>query len=615
MITENKNYRQNGVYYTNEDIILMVINPLFLDELKDEFEKSKNDISSLRKLHEKVGSLKFLEPACGCGNFLHVTYSHLCDLEKDIIKCFKEKNLEFNFKVSANQFYGIEIEKEACIKAVEGMEKVHKLTSEYYKKILKEDVLKRRPFLPPKIVNENALRIDWDEIVSKKELNYIMGNPPFVGYFKKSPEQRKDMELVFGKKVKHGQLDYVCAWFKKAAEFMEGTKIEAAFVSTSSIAQGQQPAILWEPLVKQNNTIITFAHRTFKWGNDAIGKKAQVHCVIIGFSDYKNDKEKKIFDENSLSIANNINPYLVDAKDVILSAREHPICNVSEMIYGSKPADGGFLLLSEEEKEELIKENRLAQKWIRPFLGSREFITGEKRWCLWLVDASPNELRKCKLIMDRIDNVRNFRLHSKAASTKKASNIPTLFKDIRQPSSNYLIIPEVSSEKRKYIPIGFMNKSVIASNAAHIIPNATLYHFRILISSVHMAWMRAVAGRLKSDYRYSSGIVYNNFIWPNPTPTQKENIEKAAQAVLDARKLYPDSTLADLYDPNTMPPELTKAHERLDKTVKAAYGNEGFETEEEIVASLMKLYKIVEATLLFCSKPKIVMQMSVQKNV
>ena len=267
MIAENKDYQQNGVYYTNEDIILMVINPLFLDKLKDEFEKSKNDISSLRKLHEKVGSLKFLEPACGCGNFLHVTYSHLCDLEKDIIKCFKEKNLEFDFKVSANQFYGIEIEKEACIKAVEGMEKVHKLTNEYYKKILKEDVLKRRPFLPPKIVNENALRIDWDEIVSKKELNYIMGNPPFVGYFKKSPEQRKDMELVFGKKAKHGQLDYVCAWFKKAAEFMEDTKIEAAFVATSSITQGMQPAILWENLEK-HGAVINFAYQPFKWVNE-----------------------------------------------------------------------------------------------------------------------------------------------------------------------------------------------------------------------------------------------------------------------------------------------------------------------------------------------------------
>ena len=324
---------------------------------------------------------------------------------------------------------------------------------------------------------------------------------------------------------------------------------------------------------------------------EMMGKQAQVHCVIIGFSDYKNSKEKKIFDLNEFKKAENINPYLTNASNVIVSKRQNPICDVPEMAYGSKPADGGFLLLSEEEKEELIKENPLAQKWIRPFLGSREFITGEKRWCLWLVDASPNELRKFKLIMDRIDNVRNFRLHSKAASTKKASNIPTLFKDIRQPSSNYLIIPEVSSEKRKYIPIGFMNKSVIASNAAHIIPNATLYHFGILTSSVHMAWMRAVAGRLKSDYSYSSGIVYNNFIWPNPTPTQKENIEKAAQAVLDARKLYPDSSLADLYSPTNLCPELMQAHEKLDTAVKDAYGNKGFETEEEIVASLMELYK------------------------
>ena len=326
--------------------------------------------------------------------------------------------------------------------------------------------------------------------------------------------------------------------------------------------------------------------------NKIKGKKAQVHCVIIGVSYYFNRKKKKIFDSKGhQKNVININPYLKDAPNIVVKMRRQPICKVLEMNTGSQPNDGGNLLLDKSEKEELIKENPLAQKWIRPFLGSREFITGEKRWCLWLVDASPNELRKCKLIMDRIDNVRNFRLHSKAASTKKASNIPTLFKDIRQPSSNYLIIPVVSSEKRKYIPIGFMNKSVIASNAAHIIPNATLYHFGILTSSVHMAWMRAVAGRLEMRYRYSGTLVYNNFIWPNPTPTQKENIEKAAQAVLDARKLYPNSTLADLYDPNTMPPELTKAHEKLDKAVKAAYGNKGFETEEEIVASLMKLYK------------------------
>lgn len=326
--------------------------------------------------------------------------------------------------------------------------------------------------------------------------------------------------------------------------------------------------------------------------NKIKGKKAQAHCAIIGFSYYFNRKKKKILDSKGhQKNVVNINPYLKGAPNIVVKTRSHPICDVLEMNSGSRPTDGGFLLLNESEKEKLIQENSLCKKWIRPFMGAKEFLNGKKRWCLWLVNASPNELRKCKLIMDRIDNVRNFRLHSKAASTKKASNIPTLFENIRQPSSNYLIIPEVSSEKRKYIPIGFMNKSVIASEAAHIIPNATLYHFGILTSSVHMAWMRAVAGRLKSDYRYSSGIVYNNFIWPNPTPTQKENIEKAAQAVLDARKLYPDSTLADLYDPNTMPPELVKAHENLDKAVKDAYGNKGFETEEEIVSSLMKLYK------------------------
>lgn len=589
MIAENKDYRQNGVYYTNEDIILMVINPLFLDKLKDEFEKSKNDISSLRKLHEKVGSLKFLEPACGCGNFLHVTYSHLCDLEKDIIKCFKEKNLEFDFKVSANQFYGIEIEKEACIKAVERMEKVHKLTNEYYKKILKEDVLKRRPFLPPKIVNENAIRIDWNEIVSKKELNYIMGNPPFVGYKYQNYEQKEDIKTVFGEKK---SLDYVAAWYKKAAEFMKGTKIESAFVSTNSISQGEQPAILWKPLIKENNTIINSAYRTFKWSNESKSKKAAVHCVIIGFSDYFNRKKKKIFDSKGhQKNVVNINPYLKGAPNIVVKTRSHPICDVLKMNSGSRPADGGFLLLNKSEKEKLIQENSLCKKWIRPFMGAKEFLNGEKRWCLWLVNAKPNELRECKLVLKRIDSVRKLRLKSKAASTRKASNIASLFIGIRQPNSEYLIIPKTTSENRKYIPIDFINENAIAGEANQIIPKATLYDFGILESSVHMAWMRAVAGRLEMRYRYSGTLVYNNFIWPNPTPTQKENIEKAAQAVLDARKLYPDSTLADLYNPNTMPPELTKAHEKLDKAVKAAYGNKGFETEEEIVSSLMKLYK------------------------
>lgn len=320
-------------------------------------------------------------------------------------------------------------------------------------------------------------------------------------------------------------------------------------------------------------------------------KKAQVHCVIIGFSDYKNDKEKKIFSLNEAKKVEHINPYLVDAKDVMIERRSNPICNIPEINKGSQPTDGGFLLLSEEEKEELINENPIAQKWIRPFLGAKEFLNGGKKWCLWLVDVNSSEIRKCKLIMERLDNVRKLRLESKAESTRKASNIPTLFKDIRQPNSRYLIIPEISSEKRKYIPMDFAEKHIISSNKLQLIPNATIYEFGVLESSIHMAWTRAVCGRLEMSYIYSGTVVYNNFIWPNHTPTQKENIEKAAQAVLDARKLYPNSTLADLYDPNTMPPELTKAHENLDNAVKAAYGNKGFETEEEIVASLMKLYK------------------------
>ena len=321
------------------------------------------------------------------------------------------------------------------------------------------------------------------------------------------------------------------------------------------------------------------------------GKQAQVHCVIIGFSDYKNDKEKIIFDLNELKKVEHINPYLLDGPNIIVSARSHPICDVPAMTIGNRPTDNGNLLLNEKEKNNLVKENKLIKKYIKPFMGGNEFINGEKRWCLWLVDANPTELRNCKSIKERLERVRRFRLNSGSKATNKCANKPMLFQGIRQPKSDYLFIPQLSSEKRIYIPIGFIDKSIISSDPNLIVEDATLFHFGILTSSVHMAWMRAVCSRLGSSYRYSKDIVYNNFIWPRLTPAQKENIEKAAQAVLDARKLYPESTLADLYDPNTMPPELTKAHEKLDKAVKAAYGNKGFETEEEIVASLMKLYK------------------------
>ena len=591
--------RELGAHYTSEENILKVIKPLFLDDLRTEFENIKYDKRKLKDFHAKISNLKFLDPACGCGNFLIVAYRELRLLELDVLSMLIEDNEQISIdvvntycRVNVDQFYGIEIEDFPCQIAQVGMWLIDHLMNQrvaahfglYYARLpLKVSAT---------IVKGNALRLDWTSIVPKEKLNYIMGNPPFVGYHLRNQTQQEDMDLVFGKKFKrYGVLDYVTAWYKKAAEYMKNTKIEAAFVSTNSISQGEQPAILWEPLMKENNAEINFAYKTFKWGNEAKGKKAAVHCVIIGFSDCKNGKPKKIFYSDKSKNAKEINPYLTDAPNITVTSRSQPICDAPAMAIGNRPTDNGNLLLNEKERNEIVKENKLIKKYIKPFMGGNEFINGEKRWCLWFVNANPTELRKCKAIKGRIERVREFRLKSKSKSTNKCANTPTLFQGIRQPQSKYLFIPQLSSEKRIYIPIGFIDKSIIPSDPNLIVEGATLYHFGILTSSIHMAWVRAVAGRSGMSYRYSKDIVYNNFIWPKPTPQQKENIEKAAQEVLDARKLYPDSTLADLYDPNTMPPELVKAHEKLDKAVKAAYGDKGFETEEEIVASLMKLYK------------------------
>lgn len=595
-VTDQKRRRELGAHYTSEENIKKVINPLFLDDLRKEFELIKHDKKKLKEFHNKLTTLKFLDPACGCGNFLIVAYRELRLLELDALTMLIDDSDQISLdvvntycKVNVNQFYGIELEDFPCQIAHVGMWLIdHQMNRRvanhfglYYARLpLKASAT---------IINENALRIDWNEIVPKSELNYIMGNPPFAGYKYQNHEQKEDIKVVFGEKK---ALDYVAAWYKKSAEYMKNTKIESAFVSTNSIAQGEQPAVLWKPIIKENSTIINFAQRTFKWNNEAKGKKAAVHCVIIGFSDYKNSKEKKIFDsEGNLSIVQNINPYLVDAPNTLIERKNYPICKVPNIRKGNLPGDGGNLILNEKEKELILKENKMAEKWIRPFIGAEEFLNGKKRWCLWLVGANPSELRKCKPIMERIEKVKKSRLSSKRIRTQKLASLPTLFSEIRQPNSSYILIPNVSSEKRKYIPMDYIGPNNICYASASFIENATLYHFGVLESSVHMAWMRAVAGRLKSDYRYSGTLVYNNLIWPIPTPKQKEAIETAAQAVLDARKLYPDCTLADLYDPNTMPPELTKAHEKLDKAVKAAYGNKGFETEEEIVASLMKMYK------------------------
>lgn len=593
--------KQNGVYYSNQEIILKLIKPLFLDELYLQLEKIKFNGNELLRFHNKISNLSFLDPANGTGNFLIITYFELFKLELKIIKSLTDLKVPYNFKINAGQFYGIDIDNYACEKCKRRIKQLDDIINKLYEKILKQNVGEKRFFICPKIVNKNALQIDWNDVVSKTDLNYIMGNPPFVGARLMSKSQKNDLFEVWEGHKKTGDLDYVTAWYKKAADYMSGTKIESAFVSTNSISQGQQPAILWRPLMKENHTVINFAYKPFKWSNKnqneskkfrGQGKQAAVHCIIIGFSDYKNSKEKKIFKfENNFKIVKNINPYLVEAPNILIERRSMPLCNVPTIGIGNKPIDGGYYIFTEKEKYEFIDKEPLSQKLFKRWMGAEELLNGYKRYYLYAKNCSPRELKKMPEVLKRIKLVSNYRLNSKSISTKKLANYPLEFHVTNIPNSDYLAIPKITSENKKYIPMEFINKKIIASDLLNIIPNANLYHFGILISSIHMTWVKATCGRLGNEYRYSGTVVYNNFIWPNTTKKQKENIEKAAQSVLDSRKLYPNSTLSDLYDPNTMPPELTKAHERLDKAVKVAYGSKGFETEEEIVGSLMKLYK------------------------
>lgn len=472
-------------------------------------------------------------------------------------------------------------------------------------KIIHHDI----DFLPLKsyanIHEGNSLQIDWENVCPKEELNYIIGNPPFVGYSLQGKEQKADLLGVFvdekGKPFKTaGKIDYVAAWFYKAAKLMQGTDIRAALVSTNSITQGEQVAAIWKPLKEMFGVHIDFAYRTFRWDSEA-SLKAHVHCVIVGFSDEKvpavdtvskgqTSNTKRLFDNGQVIEAKNINGYLIDAPDIFVESRSKPLCDVPAMIYGAKPTDGGNLLLSAEEKDDLSKAEPQAAPFIRRLIGSQEFINNKERYCLWLVGASPALLRQCPRVMKRVEAVRDFRLASSKAATRKKAEMPTLFDEPRCSDSDYIVVPEVSSERRKYIPMGFMSKDVICSNSIKFIPSATLYHFGILESNVHMAWMRAVCGRLKSDYRYSKDVVYNNFPWPTPTAEQKAKIEQSAQAILDARALYPDSSLADLYDPTLMPKELLQAHRQNDRAVMGAYGFPMKMTESECVAELFKRY-------------------------
>ena len=595
--------RSGGMHYTSIENIHKVIDPLFLNELRDklnEAESYKNEKTRNEKLTEfqnYISSLTFLDPACGSGNFLTETYLSLRRLENEALEVMSHGMMMLDMsgiiKVSIQQFYGIEINDFAVKVAKTALWIAEAQMWNETKKII-STMSNIGDFLPletyENIVEANALRIDWNDVVPNTKCNYIMGNPPFVGARLMSDSQKHDIATIFAGVKNSGNIDYVGCWYKIATNYMKNTNIETALVSTNSICQGEQPSILWKDIFN-SGIVINFAHRTFRWDSEA-SLKAHVHCIIIGFSYIKRDK-RIIYENGKHNIVNNINAYLVDGPDIFIDNRSNPICKVNKMDFGSMPNDGGYLSnYSKEQRDEICKKYPNANKFFRKILGAEEFINNKERYCLWLKDVSPTEYKNISPIMEAIRNVKNNRQESKREATNKLADIPYLFGEIRQPNSDYLLVPSNSSERRRYIPIGFLQKEIISSNANLLIPNATIYDFGILTSNVHMAWMRTVAGRLKSDYRYSAKIVYNNFPWPNPTKEQKEKIEKTAQAILDARTKYPNSSLADLYDEFSMPVELRKAHQQNDIAVMEAYGFDWKHmTESDCVAKLMQMYQ------------------------
>lgn len=596
--------RSGGMHYTSIENIHKVIDPLFLDDLRDELAQIKAiqvDKTRIRKLEDyrkKLSSLTFLDPACGSGNFLTETYLSLRRLENEALKLIHSGQMVWGLndliKVSIGQFYGIEINDFAVTVAKTALW----IAESQMMKETEEIVNMNLDFLPLKsyanIVEGNALRLDWGSVVPKAKLNYIMGNPPFVGARMMDPSQKSDLLCVFGNQWKNaGNLDYVACWYKKCADFIKGTSVRVALVSTNSVSQGESVANLWKPLFA-DGVHIDFAHQTFRWDSEA-SIKAHVHCVIIGFSIAPNNNPKIIYSSGRTLIAQNINAYLLNADNIFIESRRKPLCAVPEIVFGSMPNDGGYLSdYTEEQKNEIIKKYPQAEQLFRPLLGATEFINNKLRYCLWLKNIDPKIILSVPPVLEAIERVKQLRLNSNREATKKLADTPMLFGEIRQPEKgSYLIVPRVSSENRKYIPIGFVNASIIASDSVLIVPNASLFQFGIMTSNVHNAWMRAVCGRLKSDYRYSINIVYNNFLWITPTKAQKEVVEQTAQAILDARVKYANSSFADMYGERMdLYPELLKAHRQNDKVVMQAYGFDyKTMTESECVAELMKMYQ------------------------
>ncbi len=605
----DKTARRNlGAHYTSEKNILKLIKPLFLDELWEEFNKVKSNRNKLTEFHQKLRSLKFLDPACGCGNFLVIAYRELRLLELEVIRSLHDKrqqilDVQALIKLDVDQFYGIEIEEfPAQIAQVALWLVDHQMNMQ-----VSEEFGLYFARIPLRaggtIICANALQIDWNDVVPIKELSYIMGNPPFIGKNFRTEQQDNDMQKTFTSATNieplklYKSLDFVTAWYYRATDYMQKNKaIRVAFVSTNSITQGEQVSILWPPLLKAG-LIIYFAHRTFSWSSEARGKAA-VHVVIIGFG-LQNTAAKTLFVYDDIKgephsiAAKNINPYLLDAPNAIVVARSKPLCGVPVMVNGNKPADGGNLLLSELEKDELLKTEPSAVNFIRPFSMGDEFINNIPRFCLWLVDCPPNKLRELPHVMKRVEAVKAMRSASNDAATRKDAATPMLFQAIRQcKQGNYLALPQVSSENRAYIPTGYLPCTHISGNKLQTIPGAGLYEFGVVTSTMHMSWMKVTSGRLESRYQYSAKLTYNTFPWPlNPSKKQQQAVESFAQQVLDARAKYPESSLADLYDPRSMPPELAKAHQNLDRAVDAAYGKTTFKTEADRVAFLFELYQ------------------------
>lgn len=599
-VMDAKARRALGAHYTSERNILKLINPLFMDGLREEFEiirydKSNRRNSRLQAFHKKLSQLTFLDPACGCGNFLVIAYRELRRLELAVITEMENDGTQWLFSVNdmclvnVNQFYGIELEKFPAQIAQVAMWLIDHLMNIEVGNYFGEAYARIPLKASATIVCDNALRIDWERVIPKDKLNYILGNPPFSGARFMSKEQKEDLMHVFRDVKNAGDLDFVAAWYKKAADYIESSDIETALVSTNSITQGQSVATLWKHLLNDKKLSINFAYRTFKWSNEA-REKAAVHCVIVGFSRNRDSKHKLLVDEKgNYSYVSHINGYLVNAGDIYIENRSKPLCHVPPMSIGNKPIDGGHYLFTEEEKNAFIAAEPKAAYYFKPWLGSQELINGFTRYCLWLGDCTPAELQAMPACAQRVEAVRQFRAASKSAPTRAIAGKPSRFHVENMPAGTYIAMPKVSSERRRFIPIKFLDEQTLCSDLLFLIPGASLYHFGILTSTMHMAWTRAVCGRLKSDYRYSNKLVYNNFPWPEEDESHHAMISALAQGILDARAMYPNSSLADLYAPTTMPPELATAHRKLDAAVEKAYG-QTFADDAERVAFLFEKY-------------------------